>query len=237
MTPALYYLTPSFAGGLEIADPSLPSTLFDPDLWQPSIFDTIAEYIRLHGAESMNQTKRREMAREIFAAMLKAATTHRQRIDKLDVTQAGLRAHDWLCVVGVDSETRVRLQIVKSGQSPEFAFRSGDRTNLWSETGDAVRRLTGDGTVPFEGAIPKFLPYESLVCVRPNDFGYWEIADKAALKLAGFHGILPNMDMLHRLIVRFFTGRADTHENTWGFPPPGISTQDWTPPLELSVGT
>jgi hypothetical protein len=49
--------------------------------------------------------------------------------------------------------------------------------------------------------------------------------------VAGFHGILPNMDMLHRLIVRHFTGRVDSRGNTWGRPVPGVKR--WQPPMPL----
>ncbi len=54
------------------------------------------------------------------------------------------------------------------------------------------------------------------------------------LKAAGFHGILPNMNMLHRLITRFFTGQPDRYGNTWGWLPPGVSEGEWDPPLKLN---
>ncbi|MEA2877415.1 MAG: hypothetical protein QOF14_2611 [Hyphomicrobiales bacterium] len=235
LTPALYYLTPSFANGLDIKDPSLPKTLFDPNLWQPSIVKTIIEYIRLHGMKATNENERRQMAQDLFAGLLTAAKKHRSGLDSIKLADAGLKSTDWLCVIGVDAVTRIGLEVVKRAGAAEFEFRSAHRDNQWSwskESGTADNnRRTGDGTVPFEGAIPKFLPYESLVCVRPGDFGYWEIQDKVLLKAAGFHGIMPNMDMLHRLIVRFFKDAADTHGNTWGFPPPGVTAKQWKPPL------
>lgn len=237
LTPGLYYLVPSFAEGLDITDQTLPKTLFDPNLWQPAIVETIAEYIRLHGVKAMNLADRRAMARDLFAGMLAAAQAHRARLDGFDLKKVGLKPEDWLCVVGVNATTRVRLRIDKQGPSPEFEFQSSDRDNQWSQPDakDEDKRITGDGTVPFVGALPKFLPYESLVCVRPDDFGYWEIQDKATLKVAGFHGIMPNMDMLHRLIVRFFKGAADSHGNTWGLPPPGVSVEQWKPPIDLET--
>ena len=66
------------------------------------------------------------------------------------------------------------------------------------------RRRTGDGRVPFEGAVPQFLTEENLVCVTPDDSGYWEVQDRM---LSGFHGILPNMDMLHRMVAAHLSGR------------------------------
>ncbi len=236
VTPSLYYLVPSFARGL-IVDKGLPNSLFNPELWQPSIVDTIAEYIRLHGVDPDVRTKsqRQAAAGEVFLAMLAAAKRHRTTLDSLDLEAAGLTSQDWLCVVGVNATTRVKLQVVKSGKSPQFAFHAEDRRNKWVDESVDARRETGDGTVPFEGAIPKFLPYESLVCVRPDDFGYWEIGDKLALDIGGFHGLMPTMNMLHRLIVRFFTGRPDSRKNTWGLPPPGVSGDEWKRPLPLEM--
>ncbi len=237
LTPSLYHLLPSFAHGIVVPD-GLPKTLFDPRLWQPSILKTIAQFVHRHAVAPGDETARAARAREIFAALLKAARAHRARLDGLDLAAAGIEAKDWLCVVGVDAVTRVGLEVVKRNGRPEFAFRSSDRDNLW-ETGSTPKekKLTGDGTVPFEGAVPKFLPFESLVCVTPDDYGYWELGDKAATRLGGFHGILPNMNMLHRLIVRHLTGRPDRHGNTWGRPPPGVAEPDWKPPLtNLSKG-
>ena len=91
-------------------------------------------------------------------------------------------------------------------------------------------------TAPFPSREPSrgSFPMRVLVCVTPDDFGYWEIADKVSLKAAGFHGMLPTIDMVQRTIVRHFTGRADVRKNTWGRPPPGVSDKDWKPPLPLA---
>jgi hypothetical protein len=48
--------------------------------------------------------------------------------------------------------------------------------------------------------------------------------------VAGFHAILPNMDMLHRLIVAYLTSRKDKHGNIWSRRPPGVSKAAWNPP-------
>ena len=225
LTPALYHLLPSFAAGLETPT-GFPNSLFDPGIWQPSIVDTIKEYVRLHG---LGRIDRDRQAHELFAGLLDTAAVHRGRIDRLVLRAVGLEANDWLCVVGVDSETRVKLKVEKRENAPDFKFSSDDRQNHWQNPDQNLRRLTGDGTVPFEGAIPKFLPEESLVCVTPDDFGYWEVQDRLTSSMAGFHGILPNMDMLHRLIVAHLSGRPDRHENIWGRPAPGVTT--WRPPV------
>ena len=107
--------------------------------------------------------------------------------------------------------------------------------NDWKEKDPQQKRLTGDRTVPYEGAVPKFLEEKNLVLVTPDDYGYWEVQDRVLTAAAGFHGILPNMNMVHRLIVRFFTDGADRRNNTWGRPAPGIDENTWDPPVKLKM--
>ena len=85
-----------------------------------------------------------------------------------------------------------------------------------------------------KSAQPNFLALENLVCVTPEDYGYWEVQDRVVAGLAGFHAILCNMDMLHRLIVRYFTGKPDVGNNTWGYPAPGVTPKKWKPPLNIN---
>jgi pimeloyl-ACP methyl ester carboxylesterase len=230
VTPALYHLLPT-CPGLKIDD-GLPETnLFDSRLWQQSILQTLQEYVRLYAVSRKN---RQDQARDLFLALLDAARLHRARIEAFRLSHAGLKPDDWLCVVGVDAKTRVRLKVRQVRQGPQFEFGSEDRDNQWQDGIDeTARRATGDGTVPFEGALPGFLSVENLVCVTPDDYGYWEVQDRALTRIAGFHGILPNMNMLHRLIVRHLTGRRDMRGNTWGRPAPGV--QKWRPPISLTL--
>lgn len=228
LTPSLYYLLPSIPGNLLLGSPTLPKSLFDPALWQRGVIESIEEFIRLQ--TTVKADDRRLQAQRLFIKFLKDAQNHRTRIDNFKLSKAGLQATDWLCVAGVDSETRVQLQINATRQGPQFDLSSDLRKNEWENTDPHVnRRLTGDGTVPLEGALPTFLKPENVVCVTPDDFGYWEVQDKVASKVAGLHAILANMDMIHRLIVRHFTGRPDPRNNTWGRPVPGVTK--WAPPL------
>lgn len=227
LTPSLYYLMPELASGVT-ADPGLPTSLYDPGAWQPSVVQTIAEFVRLHGTDPNDIPGQ---ADALFRRLLSTAQAHRRRLDAFQLGQAGLAATDFLCAVGVDCTTRVRLQIVRQGGPPNGPPNFSDRDNQWSANAPGTRSFTGDDTVPFEGAIPSFLARENLVCVTPDDFGYWEVQDRLTTSVAGFHGILPNMDMLHRLIVRHFTGAPDEHGNTWGRPAPGVTA--WQPPLPL----
>jgi pimeloyl-ACP methyl ester carboxylesterase len=230
--PSLYHLIPAIPGSVQ-AEPELSSDLFQPQAWQRRVVQTLAEFIRLHG---LRPDSGNEQANQFFASMLNQAQAYRRRVDELQLEAAGLSAADWLCVAGVNSPTRVRLPIRNCGGEPDFVLRSADRENRWQPDRcpagrDWEQGLTGDGTVPFEGAVPRFLSRENVVCVTPQDFGYWEVADRLLDRAAGFHGILPNMNMLHRLIVRHFTNAPETHGATWGRPAPGVPPDCWRPSL------
>lgn len=229
VTPALYHLIPT-CSGLTIDSEKTSRCLFDSTLWQKSIYQTLEEYVRLY---AVNQKNPKEQAKELFNALLKNAQEHRSRVESFSLDDAGLTEQDWLVVVGADSITRIRLQIITTNKGPEFEFHTTDRDNKWKSNNVDERTQTGDGTVPFFGALPCFLKPENLVIVTPDDFGYWEIQDKTLTSIAGFHGMIPNMNMVHRLIVRHFTGRKDNHGNTWGRSVPGITKENWKPPMEL----
>jgi pimeloyl-ACP methyl ester carboxylesterase len=221
LTPALYSLLPSFTAGIEPAG----TNLFQPDTWQTSILDTIEEYVRLHGVSPKDKKKQ---SSELFASLLNGALSERRLTDQLKLGDIGLTADDWLCVAGVDSKTRVALSVTQGRGGPSFNFRSADRQNKWATGATAAeRRETGDGTVPFAGAIPKFLNEENIICVTPDDYGYWEVMDRTISATAGFHGILPNMDMLHRMLVSFLTSQPPKRDNVWGRPAPGIIQPVW----------
>ncbi|HRZ13562.1 MAG TPA: alpha/beta fold hydrolase [Kiritimatiellia bacterium] len=230
--PAVYHLIPRFEG-MEF-DAGLPDTLFDPAIWQPSVVRTLGEYVRLYAAEQpVDEAVIKQKASDLFSGMLAEAKKHRDRIEAFRLDQAGLTPQDWLCVVGVGSKTRVALKIRKTSSGPEFDLASTERKDNWGSNKTKAWHLTGDGTVPFKGAQPAFLKPENLVCVTPKDYGYWEVQDNVIANIAGFHGIMPNMNMLHRLIVRHFTGREDKHGNTWGRRAPGVGKRNWKPPMEL----
>jgi len=232
LTPSLYHLLPEIEGGLEIDDPNLPKSLFDAGLWQRGVIDSISEFVRLL---AVSKTDRQLQTQTLFNNLLQSAQTHRNRLESFQLSKAGLQPEDWLCVAGVDSVTRVRLKIKKTSRGPLFDLSSDYRLNLWrvDPMNQTDWRMTGDGTVPFEAVQPAFLGPENIVCVTPEDFGYWEVQDKVFAAAAGLHAIMPNMDMLHRMIVRHFTGRPDFGGNTWGRPAPGVSNEEWHPPLTL----
>jgi pimeloyl-ACP methyl ester carboxylesterase len=228
LTSSLYHLLPTIKNALEIEDPKLPRSLFDPGLWQASVIATVLAFLK-----QVEDTVEEQKAQALFVKFLQAAEAYCTRIDNFRLSQTNLKAEDWLCVVGVNSETRVRMKIKTMQGKPLFDLSSQYRMNLWRQNKQkpADSRLTGDGTVPFESALPNFLGLENIVCVTPEDYGYWEVQDKVVAGVAGFHAIMCNMDMLHRLIVRHFTGRPDVTGNTWGYPAPGVTPKKWKPPV------
>ena len=234
LTSSLYHLLPAIQDALEIDDPNLPTSLFDPALWQSSILASVLAYVQKQMAFIKEQDEQTQKAQALFAKFLEAAQAYRARIDQFQLSTTNLKPADWLCVAGVNSETRVRMRITRTEHGPLFDLSSKYRLNLWRKNKQDQSRwgLTGDGTVPFEAALPNFLKPENIVCVTPEDYGYWEVQDKVVAGVAGFHAIICNMDMLHRLIVRHFTGRPDTGGNTWGYPAPGVTTDQWDPAVK-----
>lgn len=231
LTSSLYHLLPDLRDALEIDDPQLPTSLFSPALWQRSVVQSVLAYVQ----KRMAVLEQEQKAEELFAKFLEAAHAYRTRIDQFQLSQTNLKPEDFLCVVGVNSQTRVRMRISRTDGSPLFDLSSKYRLNQWRMKGvkQTEWRLTGDGTVPFEAALPNFLDVKNIVCVTPDDYGYWEVQDRLAASVAGFHAIICNMDMLHRMVVRHFTGRPDVGGNTWGYPAPGVSAKQWSPPLQM----
>ncbi len=101
---------------------------------------------------------------------------------------------------------------------------------------------TGDGTVPYEGAVPPFLAAENLVCVADDDFGYWELRDRFMERGVGgknvsLHSMLPSMNVVEKLVVCHLKGEegepGKAHNGVWGRRSPELDDDDeWRPPLE-----
>ena len=240
LTPALYHLLPNFDTGIKLDQKSsLPTDIFKRALWQRSIINTVVEYVKKYGVKQRSSRVARADGIAMFETLLADAKAHRSRLERLDLEAKNIDPSCWLCVIGVGAETRVRMRVKNTQSGPQFLLTSKDRMDEWDPSPkedseeETARQLTGDGTVHFAGARPNFLLPENLVCVSPDDFGTWEGIDRATTSLAGFHGILPNMNMLHRMIVRFFRDEPDRRQNTWGRPAPGVPINDWKPPLKL----
>ncbi len=250
LTPALYHLLPSYRGAVSSSD-GLPNSMFAANAWQGGVVHTIAESIRLHGRDrdltgDANEAKRLGAAAALFERLLKEAKAHRDRLERLDLARAGLASSkDWLCIVGLGEQTRVRLAIAVKDGDVAFDLRSVDRQNAWDKDGHPWTRLTGDGTVPFDGARCAFIPPEQVVCVCDDDFGYWELRDKLLEGAAGvgLHGMLPTMNLVQKLIVAHFRDRLPEErrrrllEGVWGrrspeLPPDTTAPHRWDPPIK-----
>jgi pimeloyl-ACP methyl ester carboxylesterase len=240
LTPALYHLLPSFTGAVS-SGPGMARSMFTPAAWQDGVVESIAESIRLHGRDASlsapdKGARRLAAAATLFEGLLKDARRHRSRLERLDLAAAGLgSSKDWLCVVGVGEETRVRLALSIKDGGVHFDLRSVDRTNAWKPDASEWTARTGDGTVPFAGARCSFIPPEQVVCVCDDDFGYWELRDRILEGPAGvgLHGMLPAMNAVQKLIVAHFTG--DNHDGVWGRRSPELAPDKrrarWDPPI------
>ena len=222
VTPALYYLLPSFKGAVQ-AEAGLSADLFVPEAWQPGVLKTLQEFIRIYGIEPANPETQ---AIALLKAMLDGAWRYRTRVEKLKLQNS----KDWLAIVGVDASTRVRMQITKDGAGqPRFDLSDADVRNDWQSAKPGDRLLTGDNTVPYLGARAKFIPVEQLVCVTPDDFSFWEFKDRI-LASTGFHSSLPTLNLAQRLVVSHFRGQASG--DIWGRPAPDIDPgTSWDPPI------
>ena len=222
VTPALYYLLPSFAGAV-IADPGLSDDLFLPGTWQPGVLQTLAEFIRLYGIDPANP---QQQALALLTSILDSAWRHRTRVERLKLVDS----KDWLCIVGVDTKTRVAMRIARdAGGNPRFGLADTDVRNEWSNPDPKLRLFTGDNTVPYSGARAKFIPTDQIVCVTPDDFSFWEFKDRI-LENFGLHSSLPNMNLVQRLVVSHFKERPQGE--IWGHPAPELEPgQPWDPPL------
>ena len=213
MTPALYQLLPTFEGAV-LPDEGLSGDIFKVDTWQPSIVRTMAEYIKLIKAEADATT--------LFRSHLKAAQDLRDRTEGLSLTGKLPEGEEgWLPIVGFGASTQVEIRIERWKGEPWFTMLANQNEGL----------RTGDGTVPFLGACPSFLERERLVGVTPDDFSFWEFKDKTLAKLSGFHGVLPTVNLVQRLVLRHL--RDDYSGDVWGRPVPGVVKPQWPKWLEV----
>ena len=226
LTPALYYLIPSFAGAA-VGPDGKARDLFDVNAWQTSIFRTLARYIQDYGLKGGDLNAQ---ARELLAGMLAEARAHRARIEGFRPADTNLTEKDWLVIAGVGEKTRVRMRVTDEGAERDFEFLSEDYVNSWASSDPVQKAQTGDGTVPFPGANPAFIRPESIVCVSAGDLEPWELEDRGLLSTIGLHATMPKMSLVGRLIVSHLAGRSV--RNTWGRPAPGFMKDTWDPPIE-----
>lgn len=234
LTPALYHLVPTFSDLFIDPPPGTPDTFFDVATWQPSILRTLAAFIERH---SLKRWHFADQARDLLTSMLDEARRFSELLEAFTLPAAGLEVNDWLCIVGVGSDTRWALKLeahASDDGSPALRYdlRSTERANHFSDGTPAERIKTGDGTVPYRGARCSFLPAASLVCVTPDGFRYFELADKALTHAAGLHGALPTMDLVHRLVTCHLRGTGDKWQSLKAWPSPELEHPgQWSPPI------
>jgi pimeloyl-ACP methyl ester carboxylesterase len=233
-TPAVYHLLPSYDGAtVDAGGKSIKHDLFDVANWQTSIVESLAEYIRLHAVdpprdaeETVRAQKEMLRAAALLKELLDAAGDHRRRVEALDLAAMGKSADDWLAVVGLGEQTRGSL-------TPE---RAGGRLRF--NVHDAVAKpavnspKAGDGTVPVPGAIPPFLPRAALFGVSRDDFEWFEFGDKALVRAAGLHALLPNLNVVQRVVIKHL--RPAFRGPYTGRPVPGVTKAAWKPPIPRS---
>ncbi len=223
LTPALYHLLPSY----ETAVMPEKRDVYLPENWQFGIVRSIAGFIDRNSLlpKETDADKRAEetygLAKTLLTKILDDAWDHRCRIETLRLPDP----KRWLSLVGVGGKTRVNVKITVNAKEGPF-FELPNEVNEWKARKPSVR--TGDNTVPYLGARCSFIPTEQVVCLSPEDFGFWEFGDKLITNL-GFHSALPSMNVAIRLAISHLSGKR--HGELWGRCSPEIRAKDWDPPI------
>ena len=167
--PAVYQLLPSFEGAVlaEGSGEDVSELLYRMEGWQQGVFQSLAEYIRLHAVDPGNEATRRIRAESLLQDFLDVGMDHRARMEALDISTGGLSPADWLVIVGVGAKTRVRVRLGEYRGKPRYRILDKDFVDQFSD--DRTSTETGDSTVPLLGAIPSFVPGEQIVAVTPSD--------------------------------------------------------------------
>jgi hypothetical protein len=217
VTPALYYLLPSFNGAVTNG---APGDLFDSGKWQTSILDTLTAFIERYKLPKADPIT----SDQLLSAMLNLAKNHRQSIEGLKLPDPKI----WLCIAGIDSKTRVGMSFSQDGGRTFFNLTDDVNNYKEADLKDPTSVQTGDGTVPYLGSQSGFIPPEQIICVTPGDYEFFELKDRI-LDNIGLHANLPNMNLVQRLVTSHLLGRKQG--DLGGRPGPGISRDDWDPPI------
>jgi pimeloyl-ACP methyl ester carboxylesterase len=249
LLPAVYHLLPSYAGALAWPG-GLARSFYKPLAWQPSVYETIAEYIRLYSrreaSELADPADRIADAVGILRTILATAQKHRTGVDTLDLKAAGLAPTDWLAITGIGEPTVDRIvattepllnakafakaALFDDGQGMEIDLLASAPVNDYDpRQRERPAPRTGDGTVPLAGALPAFLPYEQLVAVTREHFAWWEIGDRLVNGVIDLHAALPRMNAVQSMIICHFLGTAARAVRA--LPAPGVAVDAWTPPV------
>jgi hypothetical protein len=203
LTPALYHLLPTFQGAVEIP-PGLPQSIFDAGCWQVSVIESIAEALRLYGADPpAAKGARLDLARDVLQGLLDAAKAHDRAVREFDPGAHGFSADNWLAFIGVGEKTWQRAVVKAPRNNPQFDFSDESLfADEWSKDNDGAM-TTGDGVVPRRSAVPPFAAQVAIKTMSSKDFEPLEIKDKVLTRFADLHGIIPNMNVLQRDLTSF----------------------------------
>ncbi|MGI9204492.1 MAG: lipase/acyltransferase domain-containing protein [Woeseiaceae bacterium] len=225
VTPSIYQLFPSYDGATIDPDGDAVN-VFDSSNIQSSVVDSLTEFVRLYSV-STRSGDRQERAKKILEEMLGRAQRHRRNVEDLKLSSTGIKQADWLAIVGVGEKTRLQLTVARSRRGPWFVIEDEQFVNELDSDNPRSHR-TGDGTVPLAGALPPFLSGNRLVCLTDKDLGRLELRDKFMAEIAGFHGLLPRVNVIQRLVTRHL--QPNYRGTVWGRRLPGV--RQWNPPIE-----
>jgi hypothetical protein len=208
--PALYQLLPSYDGAATTPDGGR-ADLFDVENWQKSVLDTLEEFCKRQHAETT--------APALLQSHLARARALVEAVNGLDPRRAlagGL--DDWLAIAGLGERTHQTVHLTRDRRGPRFEF-------VEPPAGEVDLASSGDGTVPFRGACPDFMPRSRLACVRSKELSFWEIRDRVLVEFAGLHAFLPKMNLVQRMAIRFLND--DYRGRCAACPAPGVVTPRW----------
>lgn len=225
VTPALYQMFPSYSGAAVNAGQQ-GVNLFDPGNMQSSIVDSLQEFVRIYSVDT-RRNDRRDRAQKILSDMLAAARSHRRSVEQFNTSQAALTQSDWLAIIGVGQKTRIQLTVEEGRRGSWFVIDDDQFINELDH-GNPRSSRTGDGTVPLAGAIPPFLSQSKPVCVTEEDLGFFELRDRLLVEVGGFHGLLPGVNLVQRLVTRHLLPKY--RGRVWGRRLPGA--RSWKPPID-----
>jgi pimeloyl-ACP methyl ester carboxylesterase len=224
VTPAVYQLFPSYKNAA-IGNNMENVDLFNPANMQGSVIESLIEFVRLYAVDTLKH-KRKTQAEKILKQLLDGGKEHRAIVKNFNPSKAGIKKQDWLAIVGVGQKTRIQLTVDRKKGKPWFEINDDQFVN--ELTSKKFRsRETGDGTVPLESAIPPFLGDDQLVCVIQKDLGLFELRDRFLIEVGGFHGLLPALNLVQRLILKHL--RPTFRGKIWGRRLPGATV--WNPPI------
>ncbi|MBI4666774.1 MAG: alpha/beta fold hydrolase [Nitrospinae bacterium] len=215
--PSVYQLLPDYADAVDAADEGLKN-LFDPNSWQPSVEDTLQTFIDKYSA-NINP-------RNLLSTFLQRASNTRAMANSAQVlTNLTGNSGGWMAIVGLGESTFVSMGSKRDNKG-NVRFEYKPKVNQWPDGPNPNN--TGDGSVPFLGAVPGFLSKNNLVCVSMGDFGM-DVIDWGLAKVAGFHAMAPAMNFVQRLTIKYLTTKPSFYLDRTGSAAPGVTS--WAPPI------